>query len=564
MKKIIFLIVLSAIIVSCDDYLNVTDYTQKSSQNFPVNYDDCNQALAAAYTSMGLGEPFNSFMIAALASDDALGGGAPFNDNARSYDRWMKYDPDMFKNLWKNAYRGIFRANKLRESLDQVDFSSSEQYDLVLGETYFLRAFFYFNLVRLFGEVPLILSAQEPVNYPKSPASEIYPHIASDLTKAIELLPSVAYNSDPSRLGHATKWAAEALMARVYLFYTGYYQQSELPLAEEGSVTKQMVIEYLNDLMDNSGHGLVDDYRNLWLYTNDYTKEDYKYTAGKGLSWAGDGNKEIVWSMKHGVCTYYDDAQNNRISQWFGVRGQHENTIFPFDWGFGFGPVNPIMVDQWILDEPNDTVRRWGSVIDMNDPREGVRDYFNNDPMLEETKLYQKKYSIIQVYTDKSDPDTANWVWDGYDNVVNGSSLGSNSSQEQIFIRYADVLLMHSELTETGDGINQVRDRAGLSPVSYSLENLQKERRYELAFEGIRYWDLLRWYRSEAGVIIDQNQNGAPVFDIDEPATYEANLTDRIRATGGFMQIPEFEIGLSGGVLEQNTGWVGNEGNLIY
>ncbi len=562
MKRIIYIIFLTFFVYGCEDFLDVTDYTQKSSQNFPLTFEDCNQALAGAYSCLAKGQPISPFTIGALASDDALGGGAPFDEKGHSLDRWRKYAPNMIKDFWKDAYAGIFRANKLRESLDQVDFKSEKQHNMVLGECYFLRAYFYSELSKVFGEVPLILSAREPVNYPKSPADETYAQIALDLKTAIELLPNDTYDTDPERLGHATKWAAEAVMAKVFLFYTGYYQKTDLPLPDGGSVTKNMVIEYLNDLIDNSGHRLVDDYRNLWLYTNSYSKEDYPYTRGKDLNWAGDGNSEVVWSMKHGSTSSYNAPQHNIIPQYFGIRGQHKNTAFPFGWGYGFGPVNPIMLEQWIEDEPHDTIRRWGSVVDMNHPREGFRNYFNNDPMVEETGYYQKKYSTILVYTDKSAEDTAEWDYNYYDNVVNEFATTNISSQEMIYIRFSDVLLMHSELTETADGINRVRERAKLSPVGYSIENLRKERRYELAFEAIRYWDLLRWYGTEAGTIIDQNQNGADIFNIEEPDVYQADLGDRIRATGGFMQIPETEISLSDGVLTQNEGWEGNDANL--
>jgi len=102
-----------------------------------------------------------------------------------------------------------------------------------------------------------------------------------------------------------------------------------------------------------------------------------------------------------------------------------------------------------------------------------------------------------------------------------------------------------------------------LPAVAYSMENLIRERKYELAFEGIRYYDLLRWYGTEAGVLIDKNQSGADVLNDKVPGKYkDSDLTIRIRATGGFMQIPESEISLSNGVLIQNEGWNGGDMNL--
>ena len=80
--------------------------------------------------------------------------------------------------------------------------------------------------------------------------------------------------------GHATRWAAEALMGRCWLFYTGFYEKDSMPLAEGGSISKQQVIDWLNDCINNSGHKLVGDFRDLWAYTNEYTVDDYAYTKG--------------------------------------------------------------------------------------------------------------------------------------------------------------------------------------------------------------------------------------------------------------------------------------------
>jgi hypothetical protein len=418
---------------------------------------------------------------------------------------------------------------------------------------------------KIFGEVPLILSAAEPVNYPKSPAKNTYAQIASDLKNAIENLPAEKFGVKPERIGHATKWAAESLLARVFLFYTGYYQQTELPLPDGGSITKQQVIAGLEDVIANSGHTLVGDFRNLWPYTNSGTKEDYTYTKGKKLNWVGDNNIETVFAVKSGYVTGYGEAYNY-LCQLFGIRGQsNRNNVFPFSDSYGQASVNPIMVQQWAKDEPNDTIRRWGSIIDVTSPREGFKKYeLGGMNMIEETKLFIKKYELVFVYTDKTNADPLKWKSTTYQVALLGltPNLFSVSLQDIILIRYSDVLLMHSELTGTANGINTVRARAGLPAVGYSLENVMKERRYELAFEGLRYWDLLRWYGKEAGVIIDQNQNGADILNDKIAAKYSADLAERIRATGGFFQIPESEISLSAGVLTQNAGWTGAGINL--
>jgi starch-binding outer membrane protein, SusD/RagB family len=281
------------------------------------------------------------------------------------------------------------------------------------------------------------------------------------------------------------------------------------------------------------------------------------------LLWAGDNNAETVFAVKSGTVTQYSDAYNY-LSQLFGVRGQTKlQNVFPYGNSYGQAAVNPIMVKQWIADEPKDTIRRWGSIIDVLSPREGFKKYeIGGWNMVEETKLFIKKYALVYMYTDKTDKDPLKWKEDTYTVVLEGSSLSSVALQDIVILRYSDVLLMHSELTGTAVNLNLVRARAGLPAVVYSIENLRKERRYELAFEGIRYYDLLRWYGKEAGVIIDQNQNGGDILNDKVPAKYNADLTERIRATGGFFQIPESEVSLSNGVLKQNEGWSGADVNL--
>ena len=120
-------------------------------------------------------------------------------------------------------------------------------------------------------------------------------------------------------------------------------------------------------------------------------------------------------------------------------------------------------------------------------------------------------------------------------------------AQDFIFMRFADVLLMHSEITGTADGMNAVRARAGLDPVEYSLEALKEERMHELAFEGLRWFDLVRWgdVNNAFNDVIDVRNSGSS-------AKYRVTYRPEIK---GLMPIPETEMRLSNGVYEQNPGW---------
>jgi hypothetical protein len=118
--------------------------------------------------------------------------------------------------------------------------------------------------------------------------------------------------------------------------------------------------------------------------------------------------------------------------------------------------------------------------------------------------------------------------------------------------------------------MDRVRSRSKLPSVPVTLDNIKNERRWELAFEGIRYYDLLRWYGAEAGVIIKQNETGATIYNMAAQTSINAsdngvfaNIDQRVRDTGGFLMIPDDQVKLSVGKLEQNAGWI-NSGDIYY
>lgn len=130
-------------------------------------------------------------------------------------------------------------------------------------------------------------------------------------------------------------------------------------------------------------------------------------------------------------------------------------------------------------------------------------------------------------------------------------------------IRYADVLLMQSELKESAEGINAVRARVGLPPISYSQEALRQERRFELAFEGRRWADIRRWHIAEECL---RSQVGQPIYNEGRPSTmkdFGTGYVARYQATNGFFKIPESEVSLSSGMLTQNAGWEGTDSEYI-
>lgn len=562
MKRIIYFISIVTILslVSCDDFLDTKSYNEKELTNFPETVDDINQILTGAYASMNV-DILSGFYLAELASDDRFGGGGEGDKFMHAIDRLMNVGTDMCGGLWWGRYRGIQRVNLLFENIDRVKgWKNEQQKNQIIGEALYLRAMFYFELAQVYGEVPLMLTT-EALNLPKSPANEVYAQIASDLKNAIGMMGTDKYN--PEMAGHATKWSAEALMARVFLFYTGYYKKDALSLVEGGSVTKTEVINWLNDCIENSGHGLIIDntnpgngFYNLWPYSNEYTAIDYQWAKDKKVKWVGDGNEETVFAIKFNNFGSWDQTgYTNMHATHFGIRTPNGNTsTFPFGEGYGAGTVNPQLVEYWKTAEPND-IRLWGSIIDVENDLPDFQ--WGADLQMEETGYVQKKYLAITAY-DHTDG--------GSEFLTSYSPLMYNtprapvelaSTQDLVLIRFADILLMHSELTQTAAGINKVRDRAGLTGIgAYTLDALKKERRLELAFEGVRWYDLMRWgdaptALARQGDVMVRNMAGNPV----QMASYGGGWAARYAATGGFWPIPGTQIARSAGVLVQNEGW---------
>ena len=563
MKKYIFII--SIILFStygCDSLLETKDLLNKNDQNYPATEADVQSSLSGIYQKMSL--EFNHMFISTLVSDETFGGGGPDDYQSMAIDQLKMNNENMLTITWSTYYSGIYRANKLIENIGNVKVIASSSKQTAIAEAKFMRALYHFNLAQLFGSVPVFTSS-ESVNRPKSTPEQLYGQIASDLKASIDSFPAINYTTIPTtRLGHANRWVAEGMLARVYLFYTGYYQKTELPLAGGGVITKAQVITYLEDCINNSGHTLATDFRNLWPYTNKYTVEDYAYTKGLGLKWLQEEglNKETVFAIKFGNIADYDNFPSgmNKMNTAFSNRGQSlQRNTFPFGAGWGQGTVNSRLIDQWLVEEPNDP-RIKMSIVNVKDPIEGIVKYEDNGwSQINDTHNFVKKYTTIMAWKVKA----TKTVYPSYTNILYGSAEANyiRESQDIVLLRFSDILLMHSELTETNTGLNRVRARVGLPAIAYSLDALQKERRHELAFEGVRYFDLLRWYRKDAGAILQDNQNGVAVLNSNVAATMNYQIQARMNATGGFWPIPASEISLSKGILVQNDGW-GSDASL--
>jgi hypothetical protein len=527
-------VVVSAVLFSCgDDYLDVTPMTDVLDNNFYKTVADAEMALIGAYdgyqrTSSNGNLSF--YVTSEILSDNTFGGtGSTDGRGYQALDRFNKAespaDNNLFNGTWSDYYAGIFRCNTLLGKLDGIAFKEGTTTRArIEGETRFLRAIMYFDLVRLFEKVPLIT---EPTtdNVPQSNAVDTYKLIVEDLKFASANIPSDAYPKANSAEndGRVTSYAAKALLARVYLFYTGYYGADDL------GVTKAEVLAGLEDVIASTEFTLVTEFKSLWPAAS-YVPDATDNTLDRS-GYAGEGNSEVVFAQKFtSTQDYNGNIDGNR---WLVMMGLRNTNFSPYGQGWGAGTVNPRLVNEF----SNDDERKTASIIDIEG--EGVAD-FDEANQREYTGYTNKKYTPTSLPDGSSDTGGSN-------------DFQISQDQDYIVIRYADVLLMAAELGSANAQTyyNDVRTRAGLTARTASLANILEERKFEFAFEGIRYWDLMRQGLNTAAAAIAQTED---VTSGNTPDKVVINSTDIVN-TRGFMQIPNTQITLSNNVLVQNQGW---------
>ena len=568
MKKIIFILISCILaIVSCDkidSLLDTKNYQKADTSSFPQTEKDAEQLVNSAYSTMHSLYTGSIFRInlfrRMIASDDYYGGGSTSSKETTAADRLLAPSMDEDNSPWKSYYNGLFRCNFALEAITAMDDDkfTGDNKDWFLGQVHFMRAFWLWELAERYETFPLTLST-EVENMPKAEVDEIYKAIADDLVEAIKLIPAkYGYSRDNNLAGRATKYAAEALMGRVWLFYTGFYKKSEM-----AGITKSQVISYLEDCANTS-----------------VSKFD-TYVNHEGLRWVGNHSKETVW----GVHFSLTGNAYNRLPEWIGMRNSAQRpNADSYPWAAGSNgnaSVNPIMLKEWYTDPdygPTDK-RFYGSVIAIRNANEVYKDWFadgyvelpkfkgHDSKEIERTLFYSKKYQAVGCYSDGAKSSLLNNFFNAVNGAVSNNPKSGNKN-DAIYIRFADVLLMLDELKETTTGMNRLRARAGLAPYSgYTFERLQKERRYELMFEGMRFNDLRRWYPEKAGEIIQKNQDGGYIEFKGVPTTYQElpgrSFSQRYALTRGFWMIPQEQIGLQEGMLTQNKGFEDQDNYLF-
>lgn len=436
LKSYIILLMIIFLTACSKDFLDLKPISTATSDNFYQTADDFKNAVNGAYAGLQSGGlAGNSYVFGEISSDNTVSVASGSVTDQDEFDRfYIKTTNPFISGRWNDAYSVIARFNTILDKIGAVTMDETLK-NRYIAETKFLRAVVYFDLVRTFGDVPLILkpvsTPDEGYSFGRNPVAEVYTQIEKDLTDAESVLP-VSYPA--ADLGRATKGAAKSYLGKVYLTQKKY----------AAAAAK------LKEVIDMGTYALLPSYADVFKVSNKNNKEsvfDVQYKSGG----AGEGNS----------------------------------------WPNSFAPQNS-----------GNSVIAFGG--------DG-----NNQPTTDIINAYEagdlrKDVSVATSYTNAAGqviPDR--FIKKYYDVPVAKNDNGNNIP----LIRYADVLLMYAEaLNEVGyqatgeafTNLNKIRTRAGLTektaadiPTQQAFRlAIEQERRVELAFEGHRWFDLVRTDRA--------------------------------------------------------------------
>lgn len=457
-KSLILLLAVGLISLSCsDDFVSVNSEDENSEDYFNSE-EDYQNALIGAYDL--LQSSYLNVMLGEIASNNTLAGGESAIDvpGIQEIDD-MRHTPvnAQLRDIWSWMYAGVNRANYIMEFKDKTEFSGKNN---VLGQTTFLRAYYYFELVKFFGDVPLAVDKRllfgDQNTIDRTPAAEIYAQIELDLIFAADNLPATQ-----AEKGRVTKGAAQALLGRVYL-YQGKYN---------------LAASVLDDVIETGPYSLVADFSTVFeneFENNSESVFEIQYTdeqgAGFGCLQCSEGNVAV------------------------GFNGPRNFNGPLFESGFSFNVPTEEMYNAY---DKND-LRRDVGILNIEAFADANQDFNDGAGVswvegFEHTGYYNRKY-IPRV---------------GDSNIGDQNLTNPNNYRA---IRFADVLLMAAEAHNQGTGndalarlyVNTVRERAGLDDISVGggelLQAIYLERRLELVGEGHHFFDLVRTDRAAANI----------------------------------------------------------------
>ncbi|MES2881330.1 MAG: RagB/SusD family nutrient uptake outer membrane protein [Bacteroidota bacterium] len=456
MKKIKITITLFfavAIFTGCKKFIDFDpqDDYQITAADYLKSPDDYQKMVVGTYSPLQW--LWASPVIGDVASDNSVAGGENATDQIgfqQMDDYQLTANNSYLTETWKACYEGINRANYLQENKTKLDFPGK---DALYGEVYFLRAYYYFELVRFFGDVPLFiekrLSVSDSKQFPRAPKADVYKQIEADLNSAIAVLPITNVQK-----GRITKYAAQALLGKALLYQNKF---------DAAAAMLENVV--------NGPFSLVTNYGDIFLQ-------------------AGENGTESVFEIQYSNASPFYDwsnpgrGQGNLAVQVAGVRNITGTSPYGQGWSTNLPTVN--LANAFAAGDKRKDI----TVLDI-EAYKAANPQFNITYLVapyKNTGLYNQKYLPRKGET--------------------SGQVELNYLNNYRAIRYADVLLMAAEAnnraTSANDGkaqtyLNRIRQRAfadmlhNITATGTALRQaIWDERRLELAMEGDRFFDLVR------------------------------------------------------------------------
>ncbi len=473
LKLKIFYSILSVagLFASCnDDFLDRPPLSEISTDNFYQTASDLKLATAALYAGSPWGEwTYSSYLtIGDVMSGNMVLG---WNDDAIQLNTFSVtgLNGTVIAN-WKSMYKVIAHCNTTINAINEKTPESvtESEKNAALAEARFIRGYAYYNLAVLWGDVPIIEDNTELISSPLVPrilANDVYQFVVNDLTFAAQNLPA-AVGADWER-GRVTTWAAQGLLAKVYLFWSGLDSQSAGQRKQELLDSTKL---YAGNVCKNSGLELMDNYADLFKTENNY-------------------NDEALFALRWDPST--SDWLDGNMLQIYSPGGTEISADGAAGW-FGIGPT----YDMYLQYSEDDTVRRKATYMlrgdyypELNAAGGGFT--YTGDSGLKKHIIGTKKDNNVPIMT-----------------LTSSAEHNALLRLADVYLVYAEAILGNNATTADGDALlyfNKVRTRAGLEPVmSLDADILLKERRLELAAEGQYWFDLvsLSYYNPQKAISI--------------------------------------------------------------
>jgi starch-binding outer membrane protein, SusD/RagB family len=515
----------TAMLVSCSDFLDVDVQGGVTTESDP---DLAQKLVTGVYNSLLLGDAFGSgdihgfgfLSVSSIMSDDADKGSTPSDQAGTTghIDDFTLTPTNKFaESLWNGHYRGIGSANQAIKALKIANVAAATKQRLT-AEVRFIRGYLYFNLVRMYGQVPLVFRVpkdandanNDPAFQTRAELSVVYDSIINDLEFAAGILPL----RSAAAAGHINKGTAQSMLAKVYM-----YKASDPTVAAPANADWQNVLDLTDEVIASGEYALVDDYATIWRQAGENSSESiFEVQTGE----FNNGNLSVG---------DYTVSQGPRVG---GLGGWN-------DLGWGFNNPSTSLISAY---ETGD-LRKNATIIFVDNSGTHAGTLLWDGFRLPSKDSVENLYYNYKAYT-STNPDPAKR---GEQNQEEFSSYADKNRPKNIrILRYADVLLMYAEaavVLGTGDPdtkINLIRERADLDPIS-GVTQLQvwNERRVELAMEHDRFWDLVR--------------QGKIVPGRTATVMHEAGKLNFTEGKHELLPVPTSQILLSGNQLTQNPNY---------